>query len=161
MGTQYSWWRHQMKTFSWHFVRGNPPITGGFPSPRPVTRSFDVFVDLRLNKRLSKQPRRRRFETPPRSSRCHCNANELRWLAWMSGYYLISSRNDHQGDMPYLIFLALTHWSQDKMGAIYQSTLSNAFSSMKMFELWIKCQRNMFLRVQLAIRQRVSDVIYP
>ena len=30
-----------------------------FPSQRPVTRSFDVFFDLRLNKRLSKQSRRR------------------------------------------------------------------------------------------------------
>ena len=28
---------------------------GEFPSQRPVTRSFEVFFDLRLNKRLSKQ----------------------------------------------------------------------------------------------------------
>ena len=34
---------------------GNPPVTGGFPSQRPGTRSFDVFFDLRLNKRLSKR----------------------------------------------------------------------------------------------------------
>ena len=27
-----------------------------FPTQRPVTRSFDVFFDLRLNERLSKQP---------------------------------------------------------------------------------------------------------
>ena len=32
---------------------GNPPVTGGFPSQRPVTRSFDVFFYLRLNKRFS------------------------------------------------------------------------------------------------------------
>ena len=31
----------------------NPPVTGGFPSQRPVTRISDVFIDLRLNKRLS------------------------------------------------------------------------------------------------------------
>ena len=36
---------------------GNLPATGEFPSQRPVTRSFDVFCDLRLNKRFSKQPR--------------------------------------------------------------------------------------------------------
>ena len=30
---------------------------GEFPTQRPVTRSFDVFFDRRLNKRLSKQPR--------------------------------------------------------------------------------------------------------
>ena len=28
----------------------NSPVTGEFPSQRPVTRSFDVFFDLRLNK---------------------------------------------------------------------------------------------------------------
>ena len=32
----------------------NPPVTGGFLSQRPVTRSFNVFFDLRLNTRLSK-----------------------------------------------------------------------------------------------------------
>ena len=31
------------------------PVTGESPPPRPVTRSFDVFFDLRLNKRLSKR----------------------------------------------------------------------------------------------------------
>ena len=34
---------------------GNSPVTGEFPSQRPVTRSFDVFFDLRLSK-----PSRRR-----------------------------------------------------------------------------------------------------
>ena len=51
-----TWWRHQMETFSAlpALCEGNPPITGGFSSQRPVTRSFDVFFDLRPNKRLSK-----------------------------------------------------------------------------------------------------------
>ena len=30
--------------------KGNPPVTGGFPSQRPVRRNFDVFFHLRLNK---------------------------------------------------------------------------------------------------------------
>ena len=34
---------------------GKSPVTGDFPTQRPVTRSYDVFFDLRLNKRLSKQ----------------------------------------------------------------------------------------------------------
>ena len=38
------------------FCAGNLPVTGEFPEQRPVTRTFDVFFDLRLNKRLSKQP---------------------------------------------------------------------------------------------------------
>ena len=32
---------------------GNPLVTSGFPSQRPVTQSFDVFFDLRLNKCLA------------------------------------------------------------------------------------------------------------
>ena len=32
---------------------GNSPVTGEFPAERPVTRSIDVFYDLRQNKRLS------------------------------------------------------------------------------------------------------------
>ena len=33
---------------------GNSPVTGEFPAQSPVTRSFDVFFDLRLNKQFSK-----------------------------------------------------------------------------------------------------------
>ena len=37
------------------------------PPQKPVTKSFEVFFDLRLNKWLSKKLRRRWFETPSRS----------------------------------------------------------------------------------------------
>ena len=52
-----SCWRHQMETFSalLAICAGNSPVTGEFPAQRPVTRTFCVFFDLRLNKRLSKQ----------------------------------------------------------------------------------------------------------
>ena len=46
---------------------------GEFPTQRPVTRSFDVFFDLRLNKRLSKQTRGWWFETQSWSLWRHCN----------------------------------------------------------------------------------------
>ena len=44
-------WCHQMITFSMLLAlcEGNSPVTGEFPSERPVTRSFDVFFDLSLN----------------------------------------------------------------------------------------------------------------
>ena len=50
-------WCHQMETFSTLLAicGGNSPVPGEFPTQRPVTRSFDVFFDLRLYKRLSKQ----------------------------------------------------------------------------------------------------------
>ena len=46
-----------METFSalLAICAGNSPVPDEFPRQRPVTRSFDVFFDLRLNKRLSKQ----------------------------------------------------------------------------------------------------------
>ena len=34
---------------------GNSPAPGEFHAQRPVMRSFGVFFDLRLNKRLTKQ----------------------------------------------------------------------------------------------------------
>ena len=42
---------------------GNSPVPGEFPAQRPVTRSFDVFFDLRLNERLRKQQWGWWFET--------------------------------------------------------------------------------------------------
>ena len=58
-----------METFSalLAICAGNSPVPGEFPAQRPVTRSCDVFFDLRLNKRLSKQSWGWWFETlsPP------------------------------------------------------------------------------------------------
>ena len=73
-----------METFSalLAICAGNSPVTGEFPKQRPVMRSFGVFFDLRLNKRLSKQQRRRWFETPSRSLWRHCN--EYGWLHTLS-----------------------------------------------------------------------------
>ena len=69
-----AWWRHQMETFSalLALCAGNSPVPGEFPSQRPVTRSFDIFFDLRPNKRLSKQCGWW-FETPSWSLWRQCN----------------------------------------------------------------------------------------
>ena len=64
-----------METFSalLAFCAGNSPVTGEFPSQRPVTRSFNVFFDLRPNKCFSKQSWCWRFETPSCPLWRHCN----------------------------------------------------------------------------------------
>ena len=74
------WWRHQMETFSTLLAicAGNSLVTGDFPTQRPVTRSFDVFSDLRLNKRLSKQWWGWWFETPSRPLWPHCNVMNVK-----------------------------------------------------------------------------------
>ena len=70
-----TWWRHQMETFSALLAScaWNSPVPGEFHTQRPVTRSFDVFFDLRPNKRLSKQWWGWWFETPSCPLWRHCN----------------------------------------------------------------------------------------
>ena len=59
-----------MTSSNGNIFRVTGPLCGEFtgpgelPTQRPVMRSFDVFFDLRLNKRLSKQPWGWWFETP-------------------------------------------------------------------------------------------------
>ena len=55
---------------------------GEFPAQRPATRSFDVFFDLLMNKRLSKQPLDLWFERPPWSLWRHCNVLSHLTVAW-------------------------------------------------------------------------------
>ena len=45
----------------------------------------------------------------------------------------------------------LTHWGWDKMAAVSQTTLSNAFSWMKMLEFGLRFHWSLFPRVQLTI----------
>ena len=71
----YTWWRHQMETFSalLALCAGNSPVPSEFPAQRPVTRSVDVFYDLHLSKRLSKQSWGWWLETPWRPLWRQCN----------------------------------------------------------------------------------------
>ena len=81
----------------WPFVRGI--------HRSPVTRSVDVFFDVRLNKPLSKQSKRRCFETPWRSLWRHCNAILDSWIklirfdqrgARLLGLYSLSGRKSYR-----------------------------------------------------------------
>ena len=87
-----------MTSSNGHIFRATGPLCGEFtgpgefPTQRPVTRSFDVFFDLRLNKRLSKQPWSWWFETlswslwrhrnvSPWSIYPHCGILTYQWYA--------------------------------------------------------------------------------
>ena len=86
-----SLWRHcNVKAFIYMMTSSNGNIfrvtsplcgeftgPGEFPTQRPVTRSFDVFFDLRPNKRLSKQWRGWWFETLSRPFWRHRNENVI------------------------------------------------------------------------------------
>ena len=75
-GRPFPWWRHQMETLSASLAicAGKSTVTGEFPAQRPVMRIFDVFFDLRMNKRLSKRSWGWWFETPSHPLWRHCNA---------------------------------------------------------------------------------------
>ena len=70
-----TWWGHQMEAFSALLAvcAGNSPVTGEFPTQRPVTQSFGVSLICALNKRLSEQTWGWWFETPVRPLWRHCN----------------------------------------------------------------------------------------
>ena len=71
-----------METFSalLALCAGNSPVPGDFPAQRPVARSFDVFLNLRLNKRLSKQSWGWWFET-------HLAHHDVIVMYWLLKYY--------------------------------------------------------------------------
>ena len=81
-GPSQSWWRHQRETFSalLTICAGNSPVTGKFPIQRPVTQSYGVFVDLRMNKWLRKQLWGWWFETPSCSLWRQCNVQMPSYL---------------------------------------------------------------------------------
>ena len=96
------WWRHQMEIFSLLLAicAGNSPVPCEFPTQRPVTRSFDVFFDLCLNKRVRKQSWGWWFEMLSRPLWHHCNVYSsqsmnstwIDWHAtrWLSPHVLVS-----------------------------------------------------------------------
>ena len=82
-----AWWRHHMGPF----FRVTVPLTGD--QWIPITKARDAelwcFLDLRLNKRLSKQSRRWWFEKISRSLLHHCN--ELRRPMQLWEYPMITT----------------------------------------------------------------------
>ena len=73
-------WKHFLR--NWPFVRGIHRSPVNSPHKWPVTRSFDVFFDLRLNKRFSKQSWGWWFETLSHPLWCHSNGYMGHWFIW-------------------------------------------------------------------------------
>ena len=82
-----------MTSSNGNIFRITGPLSGEFtdhrwiPLTKPVTRSFGIFFDLRPNKRLSKQARRRWFKAPSCSLWRHRNWDFfllLLLITWMA-----------------------------------------------------------------------------
>ena len=96
-----------METFSalLAICAGNSPVPGEFPAQRPVTLSFDVFFDLRLNKRLCKQSWGCWFETPLRPLWRHRND-----LDYMRSRSTFSHLFPHTRWLIYSFFIGRSQW---------------------------------------------------
>ena len=79
----------------WPFVRGIHRWPGEFPAQRLVTRSVDVFFDLHLYRRLSKQSWGWWFETPLHSLWRHCNGSFTRWGLKQCRHFLCIFMNEN------------------------------------------------------------------
>ena len=108
-----------METFSalLAICAGNSPVTGEFPAQRPVTRSFDVLFDLRLNKRLSKQSWGWLFGTPSRPLWRHCNVREVPVMAVSVTCPSSQHENNRtmgiiEGLVPTMVYPSLTLWGR-------------------------------------------------
>ena len=80
-----TWWRHQKETFSalLSLCEGNSRVTGEFPSQRPVTRSFEIFFDLRQSLRRH---------------RAHYDVTVMTWKEWS-----ILTRNETKNILPIVL----------------------------------------------------------
>ena len=112
---------------------------GEFPTQRPVTRSFDVFFDLRLNKRLSKQPWGWWFETPAWSLWRHRNGFADALLPIIR-QPISNSRVNFNCQPP----TTITH-PLDKIAAISQTTFQTHFYEWKVGCVFLfEFHRNLF-----------------
>ena len=96
LAQNFKWTRvHMMTSSNGKIFRVTGPLCGEFtgpgefPTQRPVTRSFDVFFDLRLNKRLSKQRWGWWFETPSWSLWRQCNEKFQPVTTWFQHTLLL------------------------------------------------------------------------
>ena len=130
--------------FTGHWWPVDPP----HKVQRPVTRGFDVFFDLCLNKRLSKQLRCRWFETPyvmagqelAHHCACKCQSHcllqiqawSVRFFGYQSHFKMADEISWHPFQSLYsspaeiTFYYSWTHRSHDKMTVILQTTFPNS-----------------------------------
>ena len=84
------------------------------------------------------------------------------WMTWHRIAFALGKTNFSSvvaafvvGHDPGKGILHLTYWGQDKMAAISQTTFSNAFSWMKMYEFRLRFHLSLFLRFESTIFHQI------
>ena len=155
---------HQMEIFSALLAlsAGKSPVTGEFPSQRPLTQSFDVFLDLRLsfdvfldlrlNKRLSKQSWSWWSETPSRSLWRHSSG---RWFSRLtqSRMEIIGKKSFHKN---YWVFYNMS-WLQRIKHCGWRS-ISIHHTEKRMMIAFLKKSNKLFLCMCSIISYRFLNM---
>ena len=141
-------------------------FTGDFPTLKLVTRSFDVFFDLRLNKPLSKQARGWWFETPSHPLWRHCNAVLMDssdtiihiFHSWFTGTEANSRLPQRQwSELPNH---EKTQQRGDKCGRVICDVLSNHYSGFMMSAMASKSSASRLLAeifVEVQIEENMKS----
>ena len=157
--------------FSMAICAGNSLVTSEFPTQRPVMWSFDVFFDLRLNKRLSKQSWGWWFEMPLLPLWRHSNVHPLKSkfltnkkcsISWELRFIIMNLQSNvqyfkwhHHG------MLSLVIWTTEML--LYSATLFNTlkFSPNIHAKLSIACPHGQAMRCLLWVNNLVYVLLLP
>ena len=136
-----AWWRHEMETFFALLVlcAGNSPVTVEFPSQKPVTRSLDVFFDLRMNNGWINN----RGDGDLRRHGAHYDVIVMNTYKITCGFNIWYSNEGLQD----ITFNTL----RPRHKGILQRTLWSALCWMKIIEFWLRFHWNLCPRVHLTI----------
>ena len=142
-------WKHFPRDwpFVWEIHRG--PVN--FPHKWPVTRSFDVFFDLRLNKRLSKLSWGWWFEMLSRPLWRHCNG--LRILV-KRAKCIILSKNNHLNN-----FCLVTQWVYILRFSSHSSVSFFYFASGEVLNFGLKVRSSLTLRMGVWASTESKDCL--
>ena len=147
-----------METFSalLAFCAGNSPVAGEFTAERPVTRSFDIFFDLCLNKCLSKQSWGWRFKTPSCPLWRHRNAYSKISL-WN---VKLSSKLTHHGELCGLYWEFKGPWGTLNTVGFHQEYSQQTLCSWPMKASYgmyfVSLQINLWSAVVIAVMEVIS-----
>ena len=111
------------------------------PRTRPVTRSFDVFFDLRLNERLSKQSWGWWLETSSRPLWRHSNVDVLPlWCFFCDGVTVVVAsvaHNECKNTISLFSHNILHHWNSKVFLRVHHFKLSVPFFNFKHVRVFI------------------------
>ena len=136
-------WRHQVETFSALLALcvGNSPFAGEFSVQMPVTRNFDAsfaWANGWMNNRDAGDLKR---------YRAHYDVTVMELFSKVLSLQTTHNSPTRVKNCESFVRSKLIDWGRDKMAAIFQTTFSNGFSWIKMYEFRLKFHWILFLRV--------------